>query len=336
MSWNYYPPYVSAATRKVQAIKKIKTLQKEGHKLEPVDQLKARGKIATSFWGHAWCRHLESFSDYENRLPRGRSYVRNGSVLHLGIEAGEVNAMVYGSELYELTIRIDTLAIEKWKVVKAACQGKIGSLIELLQGKISDEIMHVVTDPEHGLFPAPKEIHFNCNCPDWADMCKHVAAVMYGIGARLDTAPELLFKLRGVDHSELIDIDTATAGLTGGKPSRRRRTLDSVAISNVFGLETEEENDAGDEMAASVAPKRKPRKTAAAKKARKSPTAKKSTKAPATKKPLAKKKMGTKKSARRISAKKVAYKKVPKKKVIARKVTPKKAAAKKTSRQPRR
>jgi uncharacterized Zn finger protein len=331
MSWDdYYPPYVSVAERKANAAKKVKALQKQGYKLEPIDQLSPRGKIATSFWGHAWCRHLESFSDYESRLPRGRSYARNGAVLHLGIEAGEVKAMVYGSELYELTIRIDKLDTEKWGAVKARCQGKIGSLIELLQGKISDEIMRVVTDPENGLFPAPKEIHFNCNCPDWADMCKHVAAVMYGVGARLDTAPELLFKLRGVDHSELINMDTATAGLTGGKQSRRRRTLDAAAITNVFGIENEEDEIEGNEIATTKPPKPKTRKSPVAKKARKSTPKKKSPKGPTTKKARPKKKVASKKVPRRIPAKKVASKKVPKKKVVT-----KKGAVKKPSRQPR-
>ena len=183
---------------------------------------------------------MESFSDYENRLPRGRSYVRNGSVLHLAIEPGEITAMVQGSELYELSIRIDPLDAKSWNTVKKSCQGKIASLIELLQGKISDEIMRLVTDREKGLFPHPKEIHFNCNCPDWADMCKHVAAVMYGIGARLDSAPELLFKLRGVDHHELIALDPSTESITSGRRSGRRRTLSAESAEALFGIGDEE------------------------------------------------------------------------------------------------
>lgn len=235
-----FPPYVSVAARKANAAKKAKALQKKGYVLEPLDNISARGKIAASFWGHAWCRHLESFSDYDNRLPRGRSYVRNGSVLHLAIESGKVTAMVQGSELYELTVHIDTLDAKTWLAVKKTCQGKIASLIELLQGKISDEIMRLVTDRQKGLFPNPKEIHFNCNCPDWADMCKHVAAVMYGVGARLDTAPELLFKLRGVDHRELIALDTRAQDIAGATRSSRRRTLAADAVNSVFGIDQED------------------------------------------------------------------------------------------------
>jgi uncharacterized Zn finger protein len=239
MSRFYYQPYVSVAHRKVQGLKKIKALEKKGHVIEPLGELLHRTKIATSFWGHAWCKHLESFSDYENRLPRGRTYVRNGSVLHLAIEPGTVSALVQGSELYEETIHITPLPAPKWKAIQARCQGKIGSLIELLQGKISAEIMAIVTDPNDGLFPKPKEIKLNCSCPDWATMCKHVAAVLYGVGTRLDTQPELLFKLRGVEHNDLISAATASTLGTTTRPSGRRRTLDPTKLGDVFGIDLE-------------------------------------------------------------------------------------------------
>ncbi|MGZ0654188.1 helix-turn-helix domain-containing protein [Coraliomargarita sp. W4R72] len=244
MSWDDESPrYVTVAQRKLLAAQQAKELVKQGYILEPLGELKSRTKIASSFWGRSWCRHLESFSDYENRLPRGRSYVRNGAILHLGIEPGKISAMVQGSELYELSIDIDPLPGEQWTAVKAACQGKIATLIELLQGKISDEIMTVVTDPSKGLFPQPQEIHFNCNCPDWADMCKHVAAVLYGVGARLDDSPELLFTLRGVDLNELISLDTTQQTIASGSRRSRRRTLSDDAVSDVFGIADEEENN---------------------------------------------------------------------------------------------
>jgi len=244
MSWGYYNDYVPVAKRRDQALKKIEQLKKKGEDIQPIGPLPVRGLIAKSFWGKGWCKHMEQFSDYENRLPRGRSYVRNGAVYHLSIASGVVTANVSGSSPYKLTIHIEPLDAKKWESIKASCKGKIGSLIELLQGKISDEIMTVVTDPKNGLFPHPNEIRFNCNCPDWADMCKHVAAAMYGIGVRLDTEPELLFKLRGVNLEELIAVDTAIEDLTGGKRSRRRRTLQSEQISDVFGIELEEDTPA--------------------------------------------------------------------------------------------
>ncbi len=236
----YYNEYVPVAVRRAKALKKMEKLRKSGEDIHPIEPFKGRG-IAKSFWGKSWCRHLESFSDYANRLPRGRTYVRNGSVCHLGIEKETAKAMVSGSEMYKLSIHIEPLNPKKWAIIKDRCKGKIGSLIELLQGKISDEVMEIVTDPKNGLFPHPKEIRFNCNCPDWAEMCKHVAASMYGIGVRLDTEPELLFKLRGVNHEELIALDTAVDGITGGKRSRRRRTLKADALEDVFGVELEPE-----------------------------------------------------------------------------------------------
>ena len=256
MSWNYYPPYVSAAERRAKALKKIASLEKKGMKIEPVGTLAHRIKIATSFWGRGWCRHLESFSDYENRLPRGRTYVRGGAVLHLQVEAGNIHALVQGSELYEIKIRIDPLTPKKWAAIKKRCHGGIGSLIELLQGRISDEIMSVVTDPSDGLFPLPKEIHLDCNCPDYAGLCKHLAAVLYGVGARLDSAPSLLFTLRGVDQGELIAAAGAAESLGGGKPSRRR-TLQPDALSDVFGVDLE---DAEPAEIAKPSPKPKPSK----------------------------------------------------------------------------
>jgi uncharacterized Zn finger protein len=237
----YYNEYVPVAVRRAKALKKMEKLREGGENIQPIEPMKSRGLIAKSFWGKAWCRHLEKFSDYSNRLPRGRTYVRNGSVCHLEINQEEARAVVSGSEMYDLSIHIEPLCPEKWSNIKNACRGKIGSLIELLQGKISDEIMSVVTNRDEGLFPRPDEIRFNCNCPDWAEMCKHVAAAMYGIGVRLDTEPELLFKLRGVNHEELVSIDTAVAGITGGKRSRRRRRLQSEELENVFGVELETE-----------------------------------------------------------------------------------------------
>jgi uncharacterized Zn finger protein len=236
MSWGSYPPYVSVAERKARAAKQIAKRQKAGQKLEPIGELANRTKIATSFWGRAWCRHIELFSDYESRLPRGRSYLRSGSVLHLAIEPGVITALVSGSEIYELTIRIDTLPSAKWQRIRKRCRGGIGSLIELLRGQISEEIMGIVTDTEDGLFPNPGEIHFNCSCPDWADLCKHCAAVLYGVAARLDTRPELLFTLRGVDHNELIAGAEEMAAPTGRGKSRR---IDEASLENVFGIDFE-------------------------------------------------------------------------------------------------
>jgi uncharacterized Zn finger protein/DNA-binding XRE family transcriptional regulator len=235
--YSSFPEYTPVVVRREMAKKHAAALKREGKTLEPVRAATPRGKIALSFWGHAWCRHLESYSDYSNRLPRGRSYLRNGSVLHLAVNTGRIDALVMGSRCYIQTIRIDPLPAKRWAAIKKRCQGKVGSLIELLQGKLSDDVMVIVTDRKDGLFPDPQSIHLDCNCPDWADLCKHLAAILYGLGARLDTAPELLFKLRGVDHEELITADPSALVVPSASG---RRTLDTSALSEVFDIELDE------------------------------------------------------------------------------------------------
>jgi uncharacterized Zn finger protein len=253
MSWYGWRPYVPVAVRRAGALKKMEKLRKKGLEVRPVE-IYGR-KIARTFWGEAWCDHLESFSDYENRLPRGRAYVRNGSVCHLDIAKGEVSAMVSGSELYKVNVSIKTLARKKWKDVKGRCAGQIVSLIELLQGSLSKNVMTVVTDRNKGLFPLPGEIRLKCDCPDWAVMCKHVAAVLYGVGARLDEKPELLFLLRGVDHEELIGAEAGAATAAAKAEGGRRRIADE-ALADVFGIELSE-----DAMPAVTKPSRRRKKT---------------------------------------------------------------------------
>jgi uncharacterized Zn finger protein len=234
LAWYEYRPYVSVGERLRQGAREVAKRSKKGLAVEPV---KIEGRtIARTFWGKAWCDHLEGYSDYENRLPRGRTYVRNGSVLHLGLAPGRIDALVQGSELYEVSVEVAPLARPRWKTVVSACSGQIDSLVELLQGKLSRGVMQVVTDRDRGLFPAPAQIKMKCSCPDWATMCKHVAAVLYGIGARLDERPELLFTLRKVDHLELLS--------AGTKPSKApraagARTLAASDLGSVFGIDVD-------------------------------------------------------------------------------------------------
>ncbi len=236
MSYYEWAPYVPVAARRAKAQKQLEKMKKKGLKVQPV-QLSGR-KIADSFWGKGWCDHMESFGDYANRLPRGRSYVRNGSVCHLEIKPGRIEAIVSGSSLYNVSITIFPLAIHKWKEVKAACTGRIGSLIDLLRGKLDRGVMEVVSDRKKGLFPLPGEIKFDCDCPDSAGMCKHIAAVLYGVGARLDHSPELLFHLRAVNHEELVDVSAVVTGVAKTGTSRRR--IAASGLADVFGVEMAE------------------------------------------------------------------------------------------------
>lgn len=232
MDYYGWRPYVSVAKRRANAVREMKKLRQKGSKIEPV-VIEGR-KIVRTFWGEAWCNHLQQFSDFANRLPRGRTYVRNGSVCHLAIEKGKISAIVSGSELYHVEVKITPLTANKWKRLRKQCSGQIGSMLELLQGRFSDNVMGIVTDRHQGLFPQPKEIKLSCDCPDWAVMCKHVAAVLFGIGARLDQQPELLFLLRNVEHEQLINAELDVLTATSGTGKRRR--LDNQNLSELFGV----------------------------------------------------------------------------------------------------
>ena len=225
----YWGEYVSAAERQAKTRRDMAKLEKQGQKIEPVSL--TGSQIAKSFWGKSWCQHLESFSDYSNRLPRGRTYVRNGSVCHLKIDPGQITALVSGSSLYEVAISVTPLEPKLWDTIKQQCSGQVASLLELLHGKFSNHVMKIVTDRLHGLFPQPNQIKLNCDCPDGARMCKHLAAVLYGVGSRLDHQPEMLFRLRQVDPMELF-----AAGLTLPAASNAQ-VLPDEQLSDIFGIE---------------------------------------------------------------------------------------------------
>jgi len=243
-SGGYYgfPPYVPIWQRKARGrLEVIRLAKKRGRPAAPV-VIHGRA-LAKTFWGKAWCDNLERYSDYENRLPRGRTYARNGSVLDLHVVPGRVEALVAGSELYTVKIEIAQLVAARWKRVIARCAGRIDSLIGLLRGELSGDVLRVLTETSTGLFPAPREITMRCSCPDAAGMCKHIAATLYGVGARLDERPELFFVLRQVDQADLLvgaraaDV-MAIAGAKGAGTGKKRLAPDAVAA--VFGIEIEE------------------------------------------------------------------------------------------------
>ena len=236
MGWYSHKPYMSVSQRKAKARREKEKLEKKGHALEPVH---VEGlKLGKTFWGQAWCRHIETFADMSSRLPRGKSYVRNDSIIDMQVRKGLITAMVMGSELYTIRVKISPLTTTQWKNIKRKTGGQIGSMVELLQGKLSDSVMQSVTGVNDGLFPKSNQIEMECTCPDGADMCKHLSAVLYGVGCRLDDEPELLFKLRGVDHTELITEATNAAG-EATKPGDRK-VIAAADLSAVFGIELAE------------------------------------------------------------------------------------------------
>lgn len=249
-----FKPYDSATTRRARATRELAKLQKKGRKISPV-AIEGR-KIARTFWGEAWCDNLERYSDFANRLPRGRTYVRNGSVVDLQVAPGSVTALVSGSTMYDVKVTVGPVPRARWSAICKDCSGAIDSLVELLQGRFSNGVMTRLCEEKTGLFPSPKEIVFTCSCPDWASMCKHVAAVLYGVGARLDHQPELLFTLRKVDQQDLI----ATAGSdssTKGKRPAGTKVLASDDLSEMFGIEMAPATPAK-RSAASAVPRRPP------------------------------------------------------------------------------
>ncbi len=235
MSFWSYRDYVSVAERRAKATREIARLKTQGRAVSPI-VVEGR-KIAKLFWGKAWCENLERYSDFANRLPRGRSYVCNGLVVDLAVSPGKVEALVSGSETYKVKVEIVVAAPARWKAICADCSGSVGSIVELLQGKLSSRVMERVCRDGDGLFPAPKEIRMSCSCPDWADMCKHVAAALYGVGARLDADPDVLFTLRGVDRAELVSKGTDLS-LTQSAAGSERVLVDDD-LSALFGVEIE-------------------------------------------------------------------------------------------------
>ncbi len=291
-------PYVSAAERRRSAAQKIAKLRKSGRVVSPVE---IEGlKIARTFWGQSWCNNLEAYSDYSNRLPRGRTYARNSSVIDLQIEAGRVRALVNGSIFYNVEIRVTPLAPKRWQAIKSQCAGKIDSVVELLHGSISKGVMEIVTRKGEGLFPAPREISLGCSCPDWATMCKHVAAALYGVGARLDHEPEMLFTLRGVEPAEMIAAAIADVPTTGKRG--RGRILKTDDVSAVFGIDLD--LGAGSNSEKAPRPTRQHKKTPTGKATKKPAAASrtrpiaraKTVKKAASAKPLSKKKPQSKRT----------------------------------------
>ena len=233
-----FPEYVSVGTRRARARAAAeKIARKQKRILAPVGPI-AGSKLVRTFWGKAWCDNLEAYRDYENRLPRGRSYVRHGAVIDLRIAAGKITALVSGTSTYEVDVTIRSLPSKSWSKLASECTRQIDSLVDLLRGRLPAQVMALVTRKQGGLFPSPNEISFECSCPDWAGMCKHVAAVLYGVGVRLEEEPELFFELRGVDHAELVGgAAEAVPRLADGAKSRK--VVRGADLSALFGIELE-------------------------------------------------------------------------------------------------
>ena len=245
MAWGYFgfPRYVSKAEKIRKAEQALKKLRKKGVSLEPVT---VDGRvIAKSWWGRAWADNLERYSDYENRLPRGRSYVRSGAVLDLKIRQGTITALVAGSRAtpYKITVTITSLDKKRLAALQKKSMSSLDSLHLLLSGEFPADLKNDFFKQGSGLFPTPKEIKLDCSCPDWADMCKHVAAALYGAAVRLDEKPELFFLLRGIDVKSFIGTAVADEGRKMAKKAARKTartlSLEDSQMEALFGISLE-------------------------------------------------------------------------------------------------
>lgn len=238
MSYYGFAPYVSVAEKKAKSLKALAKMKAKNKDLQPIT-IEGR-TLAKSWWGKAWNQNLESYADYSNRIARGRSYVRNNAVLDLKITKGKVKAMVQGSSSkpYTITVQIDQLSKERWNKVITLCNHRIDTLEQLVAGSFPKELEVLFKERKYGLFPSPKEIHFDCSCPDWASMCKHVAAVLYGIGARLDTNPMLFFELRDIDSMDLVkkSMENKLDSMLKNADKRSERKIADKDVFDLFGI----------------------------------------------------------------------------------------------------
>ncbi len=241
MSYWGYAPYVTVAEKRAKAAKKLKQLKKKMPDIEPV--IIEGQALARTWWGKSWNKNLERYADYSNRIGRGRSYVRHGAVLDLKINSGKVTALVQGSAAkpYEVVIKIKAIKQKHWQAIKKECEGQLKSLQDLLAGKFPKSLSEIFFAEGNGLFPSPQDISFDCSCPDWASMCKHVAAALYGIGARFDQDPELFFRLRGAETGDLIA--KAVKGKTGRLLAKTKvksaKVINDADLSGIFGIDME-------------------------------------------------------------------------------------------------
>lgn len=232
----YFRPYTTVAELKEKAERTAARLKTA----EPVLPHPHTRKICLTWWGEAWCKNLESYADYDYRLGRGRSYFRANTVVDLKIRGNVVKAKVQGTSKnpYQITITFDSPKPEDIQAITEKLSNRITDIEDLLKGNFPEDLKELFTQKKPGLFPSPNEIHFDCTCFDWADMCKHVAAVMYAIGVKIDDNPGFLFELRGVDMDKFIKavIKDKVEEMLKNVDKKSKRIIKNADVSAIFGL----------------------------------------------------------------------------------------------------
>ena len=236
--WNNIPYYEQPTAEELRkkSDDSRKKAESKGKRLEPI--VVSGRQIAKNWWGRAWCDNLEKYADYENRIGRGKTYIRSGAVIDLKIKEGRITAKVQGNRKtpYNIDIRISPFSEEKCQKIIAKCE-KVRNIEELIAGTFPDD-MKELFQGQDGLFPEPNEISFQCSCPDWAIMCKHVAAALYGAGVRFDEQPLLFFELRGIEIDRFIDValDNKVEMMLANVDRQSDRWLDDAHIGDIFGI----------------------------------------------------------------------------------------------------
>lgn len=233
MSW---PSREEAAEARERLTREIARRRAGGEILTALTAPKS-GHLCAHFWGRAWCRHLQEMTAYEGRLAPGRTCLRQGRVFDLTIHPGEVRAVVADQTLHTTRLHIRPLEAETWNRLQQAAAASAPSLLDLLAGRLGEDLLHLLCDPDSGLFPRANEIRFDCDCTDDAEPCKHAAAVFYGVGLHLDVHPAALFLLRGADPARLL---AEAAREAGASLSTAAADLASEDLGALFGIDLDD------------------------------------------------------------------------------------------------
>lgn len=319
-----WAPYVPVAERQRRAAREAKSLAGKGQKLRPI-RIPGR-TIANSFWGKAWCQNLENYADWANRMPRGRTYARNGSIVDLQISAGKITSLVYGSEMYKIQITIEKIKPNHWQAIRKDCATRVGSLIDLMRGKLPPAVLERLTSRKDGIFPSPSEINIRCSCPDGAVMCKHAAAALYGVGYLLDSEPELFFLMRGVSQAELVSDAMLTQKQSDAMGLDAQSTLDSDDLGALFGIDLSTA-----EGSAVKADSKSKQKAGSRSRSKVNPQASQSSVLPHQVRAAVKEATTKKAAVKKTAVKKAAVKEVATKKAVVKKKVAKKTNLKKTA-----
>ena len=233
----FFNDYTSSAELKAKAKKNIAKLKDAA----PVCAHSARGPICLTWWGKEWCKNLESYAEYENRLPRGRRYVRAGGIIDLKIKDNVAKAKIQssGSGYYNVSVVFKKLRKEDMAKIVARSAQRIDNVDSLLKGDFPEDLKDLFTQEKPGLFPAPDEISFDCDCPDWTSMCKHVAAALYGVGIRIDESPKDFFALRGIDIENFLSgvVEDKVALMLKNVNVKSDRIITDGDMAEIFGID---------------------------------------------------------------------------------------------------